>query len=187
MNSLFSLYVSFFKVGLFSIGGGLAALPLIQEEIVTNHTWMNLSDFSDLVAIAQMTPGPIALNAATFVGTNLEGFLGAIIATLGNITPSIIIVSVLATIYFKYKNLNTIRGILEGLRPAALALIASAGFIIFVLAIWGKSIPSIHLGISHIISLSIFVISLFVLQKFKWHPILVMLACGGVYTLIEFI
>ncbi len=187
MNSLLSLYLSFFKVGLFSVGGGLAALPLIQEEIVTKHAWMCLSEFSDLVAIAQMTPGPIALNSATFVGTNLGGTLGAIIATLGNITPSIIIVSVLATIYFKYKNLNTIRGVLEGLRPAVLGLIASAGFIIFILAIGGKSIRSIHLGITNIISLSIFTVSLFVLQKFKWHPILVMLACGGVYTLIELI
>ncbi len=185
MSSLLSLYFSFFKVGLFSIGGGLAALPLIQEEVVNTNGWMTLLDFSDLVAIAQMTPGPIALNSATFVGTSLNGFSGAVVATLGNITPSIIIVSVLAYVYFKYKNLNTIRGILEGLRPASLGLIASAGLIIFVLAIWGNSTLSIQLEMSQILSLSIFAISLFVLQKFKWHPILVMLACGGVYTLIE--
>ncbi len=187
MTSLLELYLSFFKVGLFSIGGGLAALPLIQDEVVNAHAWINLSDFTDLVAIAQMTPGPIALNSATFIGTNLRGFLGAIVATLGNITPSIIIVSILAYFYFKYKNLNTIRGILEGLRPASLGLIASAGASIFMIAIFGQSNHTIKIGEISYLSLMIFSISLFVLQKFKFHPIAVMLACGVIYTLISMI
>ncbi len=184
MTSLLSLYISFFKVGLFSFGGGLVALPLIQEEVVSLHPWLSLAEFSDLVAIAQMTPGPIALNSATFVGTNLRGFMGAVVASLGNISPSIIIISILSYFYFKYKNLNSVRGILEGLRPASLALIASAGLSIFILAIWGKAGFSLQIDRSGIIAIAIFALSLFVLQKYKWHPILVMLLCGVMYTCI---
>ncbi len=187
MTSFLQLYLSFFKVGLFSIGGGLAALPLIQDEVVNTHAWISLSDFTDLVAIAQMTPGPIALNSATFIGTNLRGILGAIIATLGNITPSIIIVSLLAYFYFKYKNLNTIRGVLEGLRPASLGLIASAGASIFMMAIFGQRDFYIKIGEINYLSLMIFAVALFTLQKLKFHPIAVMLACGIIYTLISMI
>ena len=94
-----NLFTAFFKVGLFSFGGGLAALPLIQAEIVEKYHWLDLGVFTDLVSIAQMTPGPIAINAATFVGLKIGGMSGAIIATLACILPSIIIIFVLLFIY----------------------------------------------------------------------------------------
>ena len=102
------LFLSFFQVGLFSFGGGFAALPLIQDQVVDVNKWLTLAEFTDLITISQMTPGPIAINAATFVGIRIAGVLGAIISTLGCILPSCIIVSLLGWLYFKYKNLPLI-------------------------------------------------------------------------------
>ena len=133
------LFLSFFQVGLFSFGGGFAALPLIQDQVVDVNKWLTLAEFTDLITISQMTPGPIAINAATFVGIRIAGVLGAIISTLGCILPSCIIVSLLGWLYFKYKNLPLMKGVLGGLRPAVVALIASAGVSIMVLSFWGEN------------------------------------------------
>ena len=92
---LLELFWSFFQVGLFSIGGGMAAMPLIQNQVVDIHGWLTLTEFTDLITIAEMTPGPIAINSATFVGIKVIGIQGAIVATLGCILPSCIIVSTL--------------------------------------------------------------------------------------------
>ena len=97
------LFWSFFKIGLFSIGGGYAAMPLIQHQVVELHGWLTLSEFSDIVTISQMTPGPIAINAATFVGTRVGGVSGALISTLGCIFPSCVIVLLLSYFYYKYR------------------------------------------------------------------------------------
>ena len=87
------LFLSFFQIGLFSFGGGYAAMPLIQGQIVKIHGWMTMSEFTDLITISQMTPGPIAVNSATFVGLRVAGYVGAVVATLGCILPSCIIVT----------------------------------------------------------------------------------------------
>ena len=87
------LFLSFLQVGMFSIGGGYAAMPLIQNQVVTSHSWLTMSEFTDLITIAEMTPGPIAVNSATFVGIRIAGIPGALIATFGCILPSCIIVS----------------------------------------------------------------------------------------------
>lgn len=185
MSSLLNLYMSFFKIGIFSFGGGLSSLPLIQEEIVGTNGWLSLSEFSDLVSIAQMTPGPISLNAATFVGTNLHGLKGAIVASIGNISPSIIIVSFLAAMYFKYQNLSTFQGILDTLKPASLALIAAAGLNILSPALLGGEAGEILSTKINYLGLFLFGASLFILQKKKVHPILTMLSVGIVYTLAK--
>ena len=99
MSILLQLFLSFVQIGLFSIGGGYAAMPLIQSEVVANHAWLTMSEFTDLITIAEMTPGPIAINSATFVGIRIAGLPGAIIATFGVILPSLFIVSLLAYIY----------------------------------------------------------------------------------------
>ena len=137
---LLQLLWAFIQVGAFSFGGGYAALPLIQTQVVQVHSWITMNEFNDLITISQMTPGPIAINSATFVGNQIAGLGGAIISTLGCIMPSCIIISILAYLYFKYKNMTILQGILKGLRPAVVALIASAGLTIFITAIWGESI-----------------------------------------------
>ena len=172
------LFLSFFQVGMFSFGGGFAALPLIQEQVVNINKWLTLTEFTDLITISQMTPGPIAINAATFVGTRIAGVLGAIISTIGCILPSCIIVSLLGWLYFKYKNLPIMKGILGGLRPAVVSLIASAGVSIMILSFWGENGISLNLSDIDFISVGLFSATLFVLQKYKLNPIYAMLGSG---------
>ena len=130
------LFWSFVQVGAFCVGGGYASMPLIQEQVIERHGWLTLQQFIDIFTISQMTPGPIGINAATFVGTKVAGVPGAIAATAGFVFPSIVIVLVLAKLFFKYGDIGPIRGILNGLRPAVVALICSAGVGFILLALW---------------------------------------------------
>lgn len=178
---LLEIFISFFQIGLFSIGGGYAALPLIESQVLEVHNWLTLEEFADLLTISQMTPGPIALNASTFVGTKVAGLPGAIIATIGCVTPSCIIVLTLAYFYFKYKNLSSIQGILKGLRPAVVSLITSAGLSILLLAIFKSedvTLWTMKLSDLNYISILLVALGVFVLRKYKTDPIKVMLATG---------
>ena len=174
---LLQLYCLFFKIGLFSIGGGYASLPLIQKEVVDLHQWITMTEFTDIITISQMTPGPIAINTSTFVGTQIGGLLGAIVATLGCVSPSFIIVLFLAHIYVKYRNLDTVSNILYGLRPAVVSLIGAAGLSIIFLAFFGQRNFSLDLSINYI-SVIFFIVGMFFLRKYKSSPIYVMLGCG---------
>ena len=124
----FQLFLSFFQIGLLSFGGGYAAMPLIQGQVVQGHGWLSMSEFTDLITISQMTPGPIAVNSATFVGIKIAGVPGALAATFGCILPSCILVTLLAKLYLKYREMAMLQGILRSLRPAVVAMIASAGW-----------------------------------------------------------
>lgn len=136
------LFWSFVQVGLFCVGGGYASMPLIQAQVIEAHNWLTMSEFVDIFTISQMTPGPIGINAATFVGMKIAGVGGAIVATLGFVTPSFILGIILAKLFFKYGNIGVIRGILNGLRPAVVALICSAGLSFIFLALWNtETIP----------------------------------------------
>lgn len=179
------LFLSFLQIGLFSIGGGYAAMPLIQNEAVTKNAWLTLSEFTDLVTIAEMTPGPIAVNAATFVGTRVAGFGGALIATAGCIFPSIIIVSVLAFVYYRFKNLSVLQSVLSSLRPAVVALIAGAGLSILNMVAFGGETAAIE-NVNWL-GLLIFFAAFTVLRKFKCNPIPVMVCCGAVSLIAELI
>ena len=187
---LLQLFVSFFQVGLFTIGGGYAALPLIQQQIVDIHGWLTLKEFADVVTISQMTPGPIGINAATFVGTKVSGLLGAVVATVGCVTPSIIIVLILAHIYLKYRDLSLIKGILGGLRPATVALIASAGLSIIATSFFGTKLNQIVFSNIDVVAVIVFAAGLTVLRlRKKTDPILIILGAGvlglGLYSLLE--
>lgn len=184
------LFISFFQIGLFSIGGGYAALPLIQEQVVNLHGWMDMTQFIDIITISQMTPGPIAINAATFVGIKTAGIGGAVIATVGCVTPSCIIVLILAAVYYRFRNLNTIKGVLSGLRPAVVALIASAGLSIVIVAFFKNGLVQFAADNIDFVAVVLFAVSLFILRKFKLNPIYVMLGCGviglGIYAALNF-
>ena len=172
------LFWSFFQVGLFSFGGGFAAMPLIQSQVVDIHGWLTLRQFTDLITISEMTPGPIAINSATFVGMQIAGFGGALTSTLGCILPSCVIVSLLAWLYGKYKELTAIQGVLSGLRPTVVALILSAGMSILVLSLWGPTGFSWDISSLDLIAVILFAVGLFLLRRFKPNPILIMLGCG---------
>lgn len=178
------LFLSFFLVGLFSFGGGYAALPLIQEQVLEVHTWLTPAEFVDILTISQMTPGPIAINASTFVGTKIAGIPGAIVATIGCIAPSCIIVLILATLYYRFKGLNMVQGIIKGLRPAVVALIASAGFSILLTTFFNKDTFPIPLSDMDWIAAALFVVSLYMLRRFKLNPIYTMLIAGGAGVIV---
>lgn len=171
------LFLSFLQVGMFSIGGGYAAMPLIQSQVVESHAWLTMSEFTDLITIAEMTPGPIAVNSATFVGIRIAGPIGAVIATFGCILPSLFIVSLLAYIYYKYKNVSALQSVLSSLRPAVVALIASAGLSILGLVLFGEN--SISLAAVDWIGAGTFLAAFLILRTLKWNPILVMTLCGA--------
>lgn len=171
------LFLSFLQIGLFSFGGGYAAMPLIQGQIVDAYGWLTMSEFTDLITISQMTPGPIAVNSATFVGINIAGIPGAIVATIGCILPSCIIVTLLAKLYLKYRTMDLLQGVLNALRPAVVALIASAGVSILLTAFWGSE-GRIVPGETNWVLAAIFGLSFLLLYKAKMNPILVMVLAG---------
>ena len=171
------LFLSFLQIGLFSFGGGYAAMPLIQAQIVDAHGWLTMSEFTDLITISQMTPGPIAVNSATFVGINIAGIPGAIVATIGCILPSCVIVTFLAKLYLKYRTMDLLQGVLNALRPAVVALIASAGGSILLTAFWGSE-EKILLEETDWLLVVIFGLSFLLLDKAKMNPILVMILAG---------
>ena len=176
------LFWSFVQIGLFSIGGGYAAMPLIQHQVVELHPWLTLTEFADIVTIAEMTPGPIAINASTFVGTKVGGLLGAVVATAGCVFPSCVIVMALAWLYYRYRTLSVIQGALKGLRPAVVAMIASAGLSILGLAFFGEGAASLEN--LNLISVLLFAASLAVLRKWHPSPIKVMAGAGAAGLLL---
>ena len=164
------LFLSFLQVGMFSVGGGYAAMPLIQSQVVEQHGWLTMQEFTDLITIAEMTPGPIAVNSATFVGLRIAQVPGAIIATLGCITPALFFVSLLSYIYRKYKDISLLQSVLACLRPVIVALIFGAGLSILSMVVFGESAKTLANGS--------FASAFFVLRKLKWNPILTMCLCG---------
>lgn len=177
------LFWSFLQVGCFSIGGGYAAMPLIQAQVVTSHGWLTMSEFTDLITIAEMTPGPIAVNSATFVGTQIAGLPGAVVSTFGCILPSCVLVSLLSYIYRRYRNLSALQNVLTCLRPAVVALIAAAGCTILQLVAFNGA--AMQLENINLIGVALFAAALLVLRLKKWNPILVMVLCGVCYTVLN--
>ncbi len=188
MTQLLQLFFAFLQVGAFSFGGGYAAMPLIQAQVIEKYGWLTNSDFADLVTIAEMTPGPIAVNSATFVGNQIAGIPGALVATLGVILPSCIVVTLLAYLYTKYRDLPVLQDALAALRPAVVAMIFSAGLIILIPTIFKSGSFNIDPADFRVGLFVLFAVALFLLRKFKTNPILVMVGCGVVqliYTIIS--
>ena len=182
---LIKLFLSFLKIGLFSLGGGYAALPLIQEQVVDINQWLSLNEFNDLITISQMTPGPIAINSATFVGTRIAGFPGAMAATFGCVLPSALIVGTISYFYKKYSDLDAISNVLYFLRPAIVSMILMAGISILRTAFFNTNTISFN-NLDWLMFI-IFGLSLFAMFKLKTDPIKIMLASGIIYLLISIV
>ena len=174
--TLLELFASFLQIGLFSIGGGYAAIPLIQSQAVEIHGWLTAEQFLDLATIAEMTPGPIGINAATFVGMQVSGPAGAAAATLGFVLPSLILVSLLSWVYLKYRRLPMLQSVLASLRPAVVALIGAAGLRMFLQVGFGGQLD---FGRADWPAIALFAAALFGLRKFKMSPILIIALCGA--------
>lgn len=168
----------FLQVGIFSFGGGYAAIPFIEQLLIVRNEWMAYDQFVDIIAIAQMSPGPIAINSATFVGFNLEKFLGALVATIGVLLlPSLISIT-LAKYFKEFKNSKYIRGLLKGLRPAVIGLIATAEISIGITAFVGY--PNLVIFKNVIIAIVIFIF----LDIFDQHPIAAIVLSGVLGVLL---
>lgn len=188
---LAKLFLAFFKIGLFGFGGGLTIIQLIYDSI---KEFANISqeEFANIVAIAQVTPGPVAVNSATYVGYEVGGYLGSAIATLGVATPAFIIISLVAKAVNRYKESTAVKGALEGIRPATVGLIAGAVITIGGAAVMPKNSLggnfavlrglSLSVGNSHIDLIAILLCGLTILliQKFKVNPMLVLIIIGCV-------
>ena len=171
---LLELFWSFLQIGLFSIGGGYAAMPLIQSQAVTQHAWLTMAEFGDLVTIAEMTPGPIAINAATFVGYRSAGVLGSVCATLGVVLPSFTIILIISGILREFQENTYVQYAFRGIRAGVLALI--------VKAMWGMYKKCNKNAVSHIVMAAAFV--LVGLGKLPVFPVLIGCAVFGLVTSI---
>ena len=178
------LFWSFLQIGALSFGGGYAAVPLIEAQIVSNRAWLRMTEFANLITIAEMTPGPIAINAATFVGTKIAGIPGALCATFGCILPSCVLVTFIARLYLKYRSLSAFQTVLSTLRPAVVAMIASAGVLILKDAFWSGG--EILLSQTNFAMAAIFALCLVLLRKTKLSPILVMVLAGLANLMLSF-
>ena len=180
LKLLLDIVITFAKIDLLSFGGGYVAIPIVEKQIVEVNKWMTYSEFSDVLAIDELTPGPIAINCATFVGTRMAGTLGGIAATLGSVLPSIFIAILLVKIYFKYHGITWLDGILGGLRCMVLGLLASTALSLVINAV----VPNNSFDL---LAFIIFLVGLYVLRKYKPDPLYVVLGSGVISLIISLI
>lgn len=170
------LFYTFFKIGLFGFGGGYAMLSMIQGEVVTQYGWVSSQEFTDIVAISQMTPGPIGINAATYVGFTTTGNIwGSIIATFAVVLPSFILMLTISKFFLKYQKHPTVESVFKGLRPAVVGLLASAALVLMNVENFGSPTKDTY---TFIISIIIFTAAFIGTKKYKINPILMIIACG---------
>lgn len=182
------LITTFFKIGAFSFGGGYAMIPLIQKEI-EKHGWMSGAEFVDIIAIAEMTPGPIAVNSATFVGYKTAGIWGGIISTIGVAMPSLLLILLVSQIFFKYQHHPVNKMIFYGIRPVIVGLIGTAA-----ITVGETAFVNVGVKVSDLLryinfgSIVIFIFAFIAMLKFKLHPILTIMICAllGIVTFYIF-
>lgn len=179
-KNILTLFMAFLQIGSFSIGGGYAIIPLIQEQVVNSYNWLTLQEYTDIITISQMTPGPLVVNTASFVGIRLAGISGAVAATLGSILAGFIISILLYKFFQKYKNIHSISNVLKGLRSSSVGLIASAASTIILIAFIGSdSLDSKGTSVN-IAAIIMFTLSMFLLRKYKLNPMLIIGLTGAV-------
>lgn len=180
-----SLYFEFFKIGLFAIGGGMATIPFLRH-LSEKTGWFTIEFISDMLAISESTPGPIGINMATYAGYNIAGWVGGIIATLGMITPSIIIVLLVSHYLDRYRSSHIFESFFMGLRPVVTALIAVAGFDIIKIVMIKDTKGGDFIEILNSLNydkLFFFLLILFLIKRFNKHPI-VYIAFSGVVGIV---
>ena len=175
---LFDLFKVFFLLGLFSFGGGYASMELIRSRVVTDYHWLTDWEYTDIISIAEMTPGPLGINIASFVGTRTAGVAGTLIATLSYILPALVIVLILSWFYDRYRSLEGVQGVLSGLRPAVVAMIIAAA-VQLVSTAWWDGLSHLALENTNWTAVVLSLVLLILLQKKKLGPIQAILASGA--------
>lgn len=173
---LFDVIWTFAKIGLFGFGGGYAMIPLIQVEI-EKHGWLTIAEFADIIAVSQMTPGPIGVNAATFIGMRTGGITGAVAATFGLVLPSCILVILAAHMVQKFKTNRYLEAVLQGIRPAAIGLVATAVMFFASLSVFSGNPRNGELSLD-VIGVIIFITIILLTKICKIHPIAAVLLSG---------
>ena len=184
MNTLLLLFLEFVKAGLFSIGGGLATIPFLSEMERNYPGWFEQYKLSDIIAVAESTPGPIGINAATFAGFSAAGIPGALVATFSLVLPSFIIITIISTFYEKYRQLNIVNAAFSKLHPAVTGLIASAGYSILKLAVCIKELPGLQSVDLRCVIVFVLLLLIMQIKKLsKLHP-LVYILVGAIVGLV---
>jgi chromate transporter len=182
------LFYIFFKLGLLSFGGGYTLIPLIQQEL-EKQGWMSSSQFHDLIAISEVTPGSVSLNTATYIGYEIGGVLGSILATLGVVLPSLIIITLITSLIMKQKKEGLLDKAFYGIRSVVTGLILSAAFLVGETSLFNEAITVSGtrnvVSIINVKSLAILILVLFLMKKTKIHPILLIL-CSGLLGVLMF-
>ena len=175
------LFYTFFKIGLFGFGGGYAMISMIQGEVVTRHEWLSSNEFTDIIAISQMTPGPIGINSATYVGysavvnagySHAEGILGSTSATVSVVLPSFILMVLISKFFLKYQKHPIIASVFEGLRPGVVGLLAAAALVLMN----GENFGTYNWQI--LTSIILFAGTFIASYRYKVNPILLIVICG---------
>ena len=170
------LFYTFFKIGLFGFGGGYAMLSMIQGEVVTRYDWVSTQEFTDIVAISQSTPGPLGINAATYVGFTATGSIwGSVIATFAVVLPSFILMLTISKFFLKYQKHPAVEAVFSGLRPAVVGLLASAALVLMNVENFGSPTDDTY---TFVISIIIFLVAFIGTKKYHANPILMIIACG---------
>lgn len=169
MSNLLILIFEFLKTGLFAVGGGLATIPFLQE-MALKYGWFDTNALSTMIAISESTPGPMGINMATYVGYVTNGVLGAVVVTLSLVTPSIIVIIIIANMLNKFKSNKIVQDVFVGVRPFVVGLILAACIDIFITTLFGKNLMDINW-----VSMIIFGLGLVCYNKFKLHPILIII------------
>ena len=170
------LFYTFFKIGLFGFGGGYAMLSMIQGEVVTRYDWVSTQEFTDIVAISQSTPGPIGINAATYVGFTATGSIwGSVIATFAVVLPSFILMLTISKFFLKYQKHPAVEAVFIELRPAVVGLLASAALVLMNVENFGSPTDDTY---TFVISIIIFLVAFIGTKKYHANPILMIIACG---------
>lgn len=183
--SLIKVFISFIKIGSLAFGGAYAAIPLVEKEIVENLHWMSYDEFSNLLALDELTPGPIIVNAASFIGMKVASVAGAIIATLGSIIPAFLIGLALIIVYNRYNKLSWLQNIVLSLKSMAIALILTTFIKLAIKALFING--QIIIDDISFYAIIMIAISFFLINKKKISPVLVMLGCGLVNVIISLI
>ena len=190
MMLFLELFYTFLKIGLFSFGGGYGMLSVIQGEVVTRHAWLTASEFTDIVAVSQMTPGPIGINSATYVGYTAVlnsgspewlAVMGSVVASLAVMLPSVILMLVVSRFFMKHSKNRNVEAVFKALRPTVVGLIASAALLLMTKENFGSPAETpLQFGVS----VTLFVAAFVAMKFFKVSPILILLlagAFGGVF------
>jgi chromate transporter len=182
------LFFEFLKIGMFSVGGGLATLPFLYN-IIEKYRWISQDDLLNMIAVAESTPGPIGINTATFVGFKTGHILGGVIATLGIVIPAIIIISIISHYFTRFSEMNIVRAGFDGVRPAVVGLIAAAGFEVVRIALLHIDIFSETGKLMDLLNykaIALFVIMFLAMNRFKKHPIFYIFIAGVIGIVFKY-